>query len=199
MTNSPKDHALAKLSQIADHGYTVLTSGSDGGTRVLASNHSSNWTNATFATWSEAKDSAMLWMQETVGTISTAELDSSPFTQAVAEHGTTTLVSDLFAGSRLGLVLSHSKEALEEADIKEARAAALMIQLADQDDGEHGITAKELIYLEQVSTGASDDEIAADLQLSLRAVKERKRKAIDDLHAQNIGHAVGIAKRAKLI
>jgi len=199
MTKSPDVHAIAKLGQIADLGYSVLADATDGSLVVLSSNHSANWMSSDFQKWMDDGDTLMSWLRSNLGSKLVSTIETGALAEACLKFGATTIVADLYAGSRLGLILSHSKNELDEAEIKEARAAGLTIQMHHQDDTKSGITAKELIYLEQVSAGATDDEIAAELQLSLRAVKERKRKAIDDLHANNIGHAVGIAKRTKLI
>jgi len=199
MTNSPKVHALARLDHIADHGFCVISTAANEGLRLLATNHPANWTAKDFTSWSDTGDPVMTWFGENLGATQISDLEAGPLADICSKTGPATLISDLFSGARLGMILSHSKEALDEADVKEARAAALTLRMDDHETPDFEISAKELIYLEQVSKGATDDDIATDLQLSLRAVKERKRKAIDDLCAHNIGHAVGIAKRAKLI
>ena len=199
MTNSPKAYALARLGHIADLGYSITSDAFSDQIQVLASTHSPNWTVKDIKTWLASRDPAMIWLKQNLEAVSTTAIETGPLAKACPDMGATTILSDLFSGARLSLILSHSKEALGEADIKEARAAALSLFAHRGGGAAYGITAKELIYLERVSTGATDDEIAVELQLSLRAVKERKRKAIDDLRAENIGHAIGIAKRAKLI
>jgi len=165
MTKSPDVHAIAKLGQIADLGYSVLADATDGSLVVLSSNHNANWMSSDFQKWMDDGDTLMSWLRSNLGSKLVSTIETGALAEACLKFGATTIVADLH----------------------------------HQDDTKSGITAKELIYLEQVSAGATDDEIAAELQLSLRAVKERKRKAIDDLHANNIGHAVGIAKRTKLI
>lgn len=199
MNTTPKAHALTRLEHLADLGYSVLSHTADEGLKLLASNHAPKLTADDFVAWFQSGDTTLAWFRDNLGAATVGQLDPGPLAKACSEIGPTTIISELFQGARIALVLSHAKDVLEETDLKEAKAAALVLQPYQKAQKEFGITAKELIYLEQVSAGATDDEIATELQLSLRAVKERKRKSIDDLHAQNIGHAVALAKRANLI
>lgn len=199
MTDIQRDSAQERLKRIADLGYSITSDKAETGLQVLVSTHSPPWTLEMVLEWQQANDATLAWISEHIGTISADEIEGWPGSATGLSQGHVTVVSDLCAGARIGIILSHSSETIEPAGLDQARAAALVIQSTQPSVGEFGVTAKELIYLKQVSAGATDDEIADDLQLSLRAVKERKRKAIDDLRAKNISHAIGIAKTAGLI
>ncbi len=199
MGSQHSERALARLNQIADLGYTAFSTFSGDTTSVLASTYKPAWTREDIQKLRDSRDPLIVWFDGNLD-ISTAEAALATKTSlSDLPLETTTLASDLVGGARIGLVMSHSSGSLDPEQVNEARAAAHILHVELSNVPESGITAKELVYLEQVSAGATDDEIADDLQLSLRAVKERKRKAIDDLNAQNIGHAVGIAKRTGLI
>ena len=199
MTDTQHTLALKRLGHIADIGFSIVTETASAGVELLTSNHSPAWTVDQVREWNTADHGILHWMAENLGVIPVSEIgDNDPLATGLSD-GHTTLISEFCDGARIGIVLTHKAETLEEAQLDEARASALALLMLQPNQNEFGISAKELIYLKQVSAGATDDEIAAELQLSLRAVKERKRKSIDDLGAKNIGHAVGIAKRADLI
>gem|GEM_PF-3422329 len=180
-------------------GFSILADTTLSDLQVLVSTHSPEWSHKSVLEWKEAKDPLLEWIAANIGSTPAADVEGGDILLSGVDRSNSTLISDFYLGTRVGVILSHSSEALDEKLLSEARAAALVIQSLQPDETEFGISAKELIYLKQVSAGATDDEIASELQLSLRAVKERKRKAIDDLNAKNIAHAIGIAKRADLI
>ncbi len=199
MNDETQARACTKLGEIGDMGYAVISQTTGDDLEVLATNYTPPWSVDQLQKWAQNQDSVLLWLGENLGTISVGDLEPGPMRDACSSAAATTAISDINAGSRLAIVISHRCDTLTEAQVNEARAAAIILQMDQTAQTDFPITAKELVYLEQVSTGATDEEIAADLQLSLRAVKERKRKAIDDLNAKNIGNAVGIAKRSGLI
>ncbi len=199
MNNTRCTDAITRLGLIADSGFAVISDTSNSGLQLLTSTYEPKWTNQSVIDWKSADDPLLTWLSTNIGAIAAADLDTGDSVATGVDPAHTTLISEFYGGRRVGVILSHTSETLDETQVSEARAAALVIQSMQPEETEFGISAKELIYLKQVSSGATDDEIASDLQLSLRAVKERKRKAIDDLHAKNISHAIGIAKRATLI
>ena len=199
MDNTPLEHAKARLTRLSDLGFSVVSISQNSKPQVLASTHSPTWTDQSVSDLLSQEDPLANWLATSVGKTQSNEIENSAALNAVTQSGSTTMLSELYLGVRLCSVLSHSKTLLEEFEVKDARAAALILYDANATSPEFAITAKELVYLQQVAAGATDDEIAQDLQLSLRAVKERKRKAIEDLNASNISHAIGIAKRNDLI
>lgn len=199
MNNSPQGHAIARLGWLADLGYLIFSSSSDGNLKQLASSFHQYGTDKSGPSLVATDDPAIAWLAENLGATKSDNISESPLISSFDISGNTTLVSDLYAGSRICMLLSHNKDELTADEIKEARAASLILHIENTEEPEFAITAKELVYLQQISAGATDEDVASELQLSLRAVKERKRKAIEDLGAKNIGHAIGIAKRNNLI
>lgn len=197
--NNQYANATKRLGLVGDIGFSIFTETANSDLELLVSTHGPQWTSESIREWKDAKHPFIEWISSNIGAIPATEVEGGDSLPSGSERTNNTLISEFYLGARVGVVLSHKSDALTEVQINEARAAALVIQAMQPNEKELGITAKELIYLKQVSAGASDDEIATDLQLSLRAVKERKRKAIDDLHAKSIAHAIGIAKRANLI
>lgn len=191
--------ARTRLGSIADLGFSIVSHTAGDGLSLIISTHTPEWSVLDLRNWQEKDDALFDWMKQNLGVVDGSEIGSGAAIEACLKQGKTTIISEFYSGSRLGMVLTHSANQLDDITIKEAKAAAFILKLSASPGTAPGITTKEEIYLKQVSTGATDDEIATDLQLSLRAVKERKRKAIDDLQAENIGHAVGIAKRSGLI
>lgn len=199
MGSQHTERALARLSNIADLGYCAFSTFRGAPAQILSTTFQPAWTQQMVEDWRSADDPLISWFEDNLEVAAAEEALAGKSTVVDLPSGSTTLTSDLIAGARIGLVLSHSSDALGTDQVNEARAAALVLREELGSDTETGITTKEAIYLKHVSAGATDDEIAEDLNLSLRAVKERKRKAIDDLNALNIGHAVGIAKRTGVI
>lgn len=199
MKSTNLQSAYDRLKHIGSNGYAVFADNGFDGIQVLSENFTPSWTDAHLAELSEQNDPVLSWIESSIGVTHLSAIEDSAAFGAEKAHRPGTLIALLNAGSRLGVVLLHEAESLSDQDVDEATAAALTLLSGMPKPETYPITPKELVYLRQVCAGASDEDIANDLQLSLRAVKERKRKAIDDLNALNIGHAVGIAQRAGLI
>ena len=117
----------------------------------------------------------------------------------LADTGEATVISIFHRGHKVGAVCRMDDSALTEDVIREMIASAI---LAVEDlGGESGLALdpKETAYLKKVTEGLSDAEIADSLGLSLRAVKERKKRTLVDLNATSIAHAIAIATSAGLI
>ena len=192
-------HAREQLSFIADLGFCVFvgTNGTDAS--EVEKEGVDTWSTAQFSVLREQGDSVAMWFSEVLGNVSLDDLDPGNCAQALKSLGSVTLISDIHAKIRIGVILNHSSEKLSEVELGEVRAAALILIKNEDRTPEVDLSGKVRTYLEQVSGGASDEEIAQKLNLSLRAIKERKRNVIEELGANSIGHAIGIAKRAKLI
>jgi len=110
-----------------------------------------------------------------------------------------TLASLFHASQRLAGVFCHEATELSETDHRTLMAC--MIEVADTTPSSRdaSIELRDLAYLRKAAAGFSDDEIAAELNLSMRSVKERKKRCIVDLGARNINHAMLIAKRQNLL
>ncbi len=199
MIHTPRSSALARLGQLAAAGFALFLIDANRNFSMLTSSENSIPSETQIAEFGKSDDPAATWMMDNLGSIAVSDIEDTKLNEMLPTGENCTLITDIYNGNRFALLLSHTSETLGENDIKEARAAALVLQMEADLDADLEISQKEIVYLKRASSGASDDEIAEDLQLSLRAVKERKRKAIDDLEAKNIGHAVGIAKRRGLI
>lgn len=192
-------HAREQLSIIADLGFCVLVGTNSTDPSEVAKEGVATWNSEHFDHLREQGDSVATWFSEVLGNTPLDDLDPGESAQKLKSLGSVTLISEIHAKIRFGVILNHSSEKLSEVELGEVRAAALILIKNEDRTPEVDLSGKVRTYLEQVSGGASDEEIAQKLNLSLRAIKERKRNVIEELGAKSIGHAIGIAKRAKLI
>ena len=116
-----------------------------------------------------------------------------------ADGSQITLISVFHRGHKVGAVCQHTLAAESDEAIRDVIAAILAN--ANQVDPPEAATLdpKEIAYLKKVQEGLSDAEIAEDLSLSLRAVKERKKRTLVDLGAVSIAHAIAIAVTSRQI
>jgi len=197
--------AKARLSQIADKGYALVLGLGTSGPRNALTTYPTEWTEIYMREGMMNNDPVLGWVAQNAGHSLWKDMprsaqgaaDMERARQFGLEHGTG--ISLLYAGEKISVSLCHAKPELTPVEIREAGAALLALAHMSPPDTQTAPAAKELIYLRKVSEGLSDQEIADELNLSLRAVRERKKKAVTEMAANNISHAVAKAKDAGFV
>lgn len=186
-----------RLSEICDLGYAIVTSPQTEEQSDVFDNGFQTLTD----TAAIPVDKALSWLASDIGILHSSDGIFKTKISSVPTACSCTLIGTYEGGLKLGILASHSKLVLSDVELRELTASAQMMIKHNQNGmvEENSITAKELVYLEQVANGVLDDDIADFLGLSVRAIKERKRKVIEDLGARNISHSVAIAKRSHLL
>lgn len=188
-----------RLSEICDDGFIVFANLSADTPEVIAVDSSTQWVTDFLGAKPGVYAEIITWMQSATGILDREGFEelSNGGSQVLPQHFS--LVSALESGQKIGVLAGHKDQYLSDIELREITAAAQMLVSSDAGTASPDVTAKEEVYLQRVANGASDDDIAEELGLSLRAIKERKRKAIEDMNAKNISHAVAKAKRENLI
>ena len=198
-------NAKARLTAIADKGFALVLGLGTSGPRNGMTTYPVEWTTKYVQEGMMNNDPVLAWMAQNSGHVRWRDVGDTPEAAAEMEkarefgleHGT--IISLFYAGEKISVSLCHSKEELTESEIREAGAALVSLAHMSPPDTRSQPAAKELIYLQKVSEGLSDQEIADELNLSLRAVRERKKKAVTEMEANNILHAVAKAKDAGFV
>lgn len=197
--------AKSRLSAIADKGFALVLGLGAAGPRNGLTTYPEEWTARYVQEGMMNNDPVLAWMAQNAGHTTWREVTNSPEAEREMakareyglEHGT--IISLFYAGEKISVSLCHSKAELSPSEIREAGAALVTLAHMSPPDERALPAAKELIYLRKVSEGMSDQEIADELSLSLRAVRERKKKAVAEMDANNILHAVAKAKDAGFV
>jgi len=195
-----KNTSRARLNVLADAGYIVVVLSQAHLPRVLLSKLPETLTTDDLNAAIEGGDAVFAWAAQNIGVASLSELQEGEHPSALFDAAHTgTLIVRVHRGNRILGILLHTEPVLSETAIRESLAAILT--LVDEDGtAEIGVLApRELAYLRKAMAGFTDEEIAADLNLSMRSVKERKKRTIKDLGAANLSHAVTLAKRSSQI
>lgn len=201
MQNDLTQKARDCLSDYGDQGFAVVAETILGEIYVVESNFDPAFDEQVIKDAVEAGDPVLGWISRSLGIapmVSIATAEDSGLVARISAN-TCTVISTIVEGAHLGIIVAHTATAIEEFEAAELISSAIALHSQKQIPRNEDITDKETVYLERATTGATDDEIAEELHLSLRAVKERKRKAIEDLGAKNIAHAITIAKKTSLI
>ena len=117
----------------------------------------------------------------------------------LSDAGDVAVISIFHGGSKIGALCRTDKQSLTDDAIREVISMVIMAAESFSGASSPALDPKETAYLKKVTEGLSDAEIADSLGLSLRAVKERKKRTLVDLNATSIAHAVAIATAAGLI
>lgn len=194
------DVTTARLSALADIGYLIVPNIraeqpeilTDGGLRDLSSE-------ALLAA-RDAEDCIIQWLDSSVGVelLSTIRVNSGDTTDPdfLSAHENGTAFSMLHDGAKVVMILLHTAKDLSEQDTRAAKSL-LFLMVNEQPAAEiPTLGPRELAYLKKVSEGATDEEIAEEFNLSMRSVKERKKRTITDLGATNISLAIYLAKKS---
>lgn len=168
------------LSRVVTGGYVVVMRPTHGDARII--DHSDDLP-------AEMQDRLVAFCDEVPANEDQSIGDSTQASKIDLFHRLARVTGAEFHGSGSDLPM-------EPADLK-----AAVLVLAESAERDEGMTlgTKEVAYLKKVAEGMSDAEIAEDLGLSLRAVKERKRHVQRDLDASSIAHAVAIAHANQII
>ena len=78
-------------------------------------------------------------------------------------------------------------------------AWSVRVTAASDDRGETTLAEVDLLLLEQLSFGLSDEKIGSEMHLSVGAVRANIRGVVRELGARNREHAVAIALKTGLI
>ncbi len=94
-------------------------------------------------------------------------------------------------GAYAEATFSRNGNEMHSRDVIEARAALLTLQhFRDTAPNSFNPSEKERAYLAFVAEGLSDQQIADELNLSLRAVRERKKKLLTNTGSRTVAHAL---------
>ncbi len=197
--------AKQRLAAVADKGFALAVGITGGIPRGAMTTYPQEWTVEYFSKGLTETDPVVKWAALNRGHINwrdiprdTAGQQSMDLAKAHGiENGTS--ISLVHNGEKAVLSLCHSKLDLTTAEIAEASAALLVIAQMSPPSGKNPPNLKELVYLRKLSEGLNDQEIGEELGLTLRAVRERKKKAILEMGATNITHAVALAKDAGFV
>ena len=168
---------LPNLSSWADKSLTLMAERSDGDVEILYTTLADQ--NQVISTFSDVSDQ----FHTLVGVLPTEGKNGAPLT----------LISVFHRGEKVGAICEHTVEPESEENIREIVAAILHQANRLKPITAPALDPKEIAYLKKVAEGLSDAEIADNLNLSLRAVKERKKRTQTDLRATSIAHAIAIA------
>lgn len=197
--------AKARLSEIADIGFALVLGLGTSGPRNAITTYPEAWTEIYMREGMMFNDPVLNWVAHNSGHIEWKNMPVTPEgardMEKAREFGLIngTGISLFFSGEKISVSLCHSRPSLTSTEIREATAALIAIAHMSPPDSTKAPAAKELIYLQKASEGLSDQEIADELSLSLRAVRERKKKAVSEMNANNILHAVAKAKDAGFV
>ena len=173
---------LPKLNSWADIGLTLVADNSQGSLEVLFSSSGNLNDN-------RHQNALADHLQNAIGVLTPGD----------AEDQRSTLIALFHNGGKVGAVCEHSAPPGSEDAIREI-VAAILFQAQEFNRPEPTtLDPKEIAYLKKVAEGFSDAEIADELNLSLRAVKERKKRTLTDLGAASIAHAIAIATASRQI
>ena len=187
----------ARLCALADGGYAAIAVPPEAEPKILTADLQAALSEDLLIGAATVPTGPFAWATETLGTTTLQSLRNAGKVGDIAElpeNGT--VLSHIQDGTRLVLMLFHEAELLSPSDLQEATAALLALLPPIELSGREPLSPRELAYLRKAAAGDSDEEIAEDLNLSMRSVKERKKRSIADLGAVNITHAITLAKRS---
>ena len=194
------NETIVRLGARADLGYFVVFDTRAATPEILASDTFGGATQDMYLQAKDAGDCLIAWLDNSVGIESFATIrtncdDPTDYLGfAGFEHGTA--VSLLYNGGKIGALLAHSEPELSDAAVKEIKSILALAADARPPAKIPTLGPRELAYLKKVSEGETDEEIAKDLNLSMRSVKERKKRTITELGAVNIAQAIILAKKS---
>lgn len=197
--------AKQRLTAVADRGYALAIGITGGIPRGALTTYPPEWTNEYFAKGLTETDPVVKWAALNRGSTNWRDIPRDAAGQQTMdlarlhgiENGTT--ISVVHNAEKAVLSLCHSKPDLTAAEIAEATAALIVIAQMSAPSAKNPPNLKELVYLRKLAEGSNDQEIGEELGLTLRAVRERKKKAISEMGASNITHAVALAKDAGFV
>lgn len=189
------ENSQKRLAVLADQGFVVFVDIRTDNPKVSHSNVSEYPEDSAVLNGND--DAILAWMRSEIGVIGLAKLRADAAADAsLPDHRNGTLIARTLDGRKIGALLLHTVPVLPEAELNEA--VGLLLLLAAETTGPEiaQLSARELAYLKKAANGDTDDEIAVDLSLSMRSVKERKKRTIADLGAENLHHAILLAKKS---
>ena len=187
----------ARLGALAEGGYVALAIPQSAAPKILIAELPAELSEQALLEAAASSSGVFSWAVETLGVTTLHALrnaDIDPAIVGLPENGT--VASQLHNGVRMAILMFHQAELLSPSELQEA-TAAILAQLPTIEVSQiEPLSPRELAYLRKAAAGDSDEEIAEDLNLSMRSVKERKKRSITDLGAVNITHAIILAKRS---
>ncbi len=197
--------AKQRLAAIGDRGYGLALGIASGAPRGGMTTYPPEWLAEYFSKGLTDKDPILKWAALSHGAINWRDIPRDAVGQAMMdlakshgiENGTT--VALVHNGEKVVLSLCHSKPELSDEEIREASAAMLVVAHMSPPTTKIAPHQKELVYLRKLAEGLNDQEVGDTLGITLRAVRERKKKVITEMGAANITHAVALAKDAGFV
>jgi DNA-binding CsgD family transcriptional regulator len=192
--------ARQRLLELGDKGYGLAIGSAGGVPRSAFTTYPPEWLNTYFSNNLTDKDPILQWAALNHGAINWRDIprdaDGQKMMDLARDHGIEngTTIALVHNGEKIVMSLCHSKPELDSQEIQEAGSAALVIAHMLPPPKKDAPHQKELVYLRKLAEGLNDQEIGDELGLTLRAVRERKKKAVTEMGAQNITHAVALAK-----
>ena len=194
------DGTTARLCALADIGYLIVPNIRAEQPKILTEGGLQDLSPETLLAARDAEDCIIQWLDTSVGVelLSTIRVNSGDTTDPdfLSAHENGTVFSMLHDGAKVVMILVHAATELSEQDIRAAKSL-LFLLINDQPTAViPTLGPRELAYLKKVSEGATDEEVAEEFNLSMRSVKERKKRTITDLGATNISLAINLAKKS---
>lgn len=185
------NQADTSLATVADCGYlvfkmvdkTLLLTASSGFSQIEAASQEI-----------DEKDSLAVWAQAALGVSDLRKIGkSSEFVAGLAASGHAIGLAGFSNGQKVITLMFRLDNDLTQELTAEAFAASFALAGAPTGASKIEPTPKVAAYLSKVIEGSDDQEISQELDLSLRAVKERKKKTIDEFSAKTLTHAVALS------
>lgn len=191
---------VARIAAFADLGFVIIFDIRADNPEVFVCSKLTETTKDAVLEARKSDDCIINWLQNSVGTETftyirmNAEDASDQVLMAHIENGTA--ISMLHDGAKIGALLAHSQKELTEEQINDVRSTLILAAESIPVANIPTLGPRELAYLKKVSEGETDDGIAKELNLSMRSVKERKKRTITELGAVNISQAIILAKKS---
>jgi DNA-binding CsgD family transcriptional regulator len=198
--------ALDRVGKIADKGFRILLGLSRSHPhRYEANTLEKSWRDAYCAANLKDTDPSLNWSYGNTGEIRLSDIPkdekSEDFYKIAKDNGlmNVTVIAFDHRGERVYVLAGHDVETLDDIALTEIKAALVVLAVLNPPERLSPPPLKELTYLRKASSGQSDQDIAEDLGITLRAVRERKKKVTEGLGANNIVQAIAIAKDAGIV
>jgi hypothetical protein len=196
MLKTNSESAYATLRDIADNGYVLIEKLNTPSPRVFSVFSLEDPDLDPSKLRLDPTDPIVTKLSDVIGSISlNANVSDSAFAQQLNFSGNAIGVTGMILGNKIGIVVFRNDQSIPDTAIAETVAA--MIDIASSSITKAPIQASTKIsaYISKVIDGFDDQQIADDLSLSLRAVKERKKKAMEEFGATTLSQAVVMSMR----
>ena len=196
MKTNESANAFECLNAIADLGFVVVSGIGTSRARISATSLDSLSGQSRMRLVIDQYDPFFEWVTDHMGARDFSDVaNRSDFISGLRTGGTVTGLCGLAYGQRHASVLFRSANSFHPDLVAEAFAAMFEVAAKAPADQLPSPTPKVAAYLSKIIDGHDDHEIAHELDLSLRAIKERKKKTIEEFDAVTLPHAVALSFR----